>query len=83
MKTRENGEKSGKMEKMAGKWRKRRENGGKWRKIQIFKESQTRRVSSHSKDGGLEVLLVSGEVDEGDHLRRLLANPNPVLTSML
>jgi len=68
---------------MAGKWRKRRENRENGGKIQFFKESRTWRVSSHSKDGGLEVLLVSGEVDEGDHLRGLLANPNPVLASML
>jgi hypothetical protein len=75
--------KAGKWRQMAGKWRKRRENRENGGKIQFFKESRTWRVSSHSKDGGLEVLLVSGEVDEGYHLRRLLANPNPVLTLML
>ena len=31
-------------------------------------------VAGEAEDGGLQVLVVSGEVDEGDHLGRALAD---------
>ena len=40
-------------------------------------------MSSHSKDGGFKVLLVTSEVNEGDDLRRLLADSNPVQVAVV
>ena len=51
---------------------------------QLFsKKKLTRRVSSHSKDGGFEVLLVTSEIDESDDFRGLLADSNPVQVAVV
>lgn len=40
-------------------------------------------VSCHAKDGGLEVLLVAGQVNEGDDLGGFLADLGPVQASSM
>ena len=40
-------------------------------------------MSRHSEDCRFQILFVSGQIDEGDHFRRLLADSNPVQVAVV
>lgn len=43
--------------------------------------AEVRSMACHSKDGGLEVLLVAGQINEGDDFCRGSADVHPVQTA--